>query len=669
VARLRSPFGNFMSIAWSPDGALLAASARTSVITIWRSSDWAPYRRLDAGDGTVWNVEWAPREGVLASAGQDGRIILWEVESGVPFGVIEGHADTVARVTFCGGGGLLASLSHDETVAVWRLPDGRLVGRVAPAYPGWVSCLSFHPAQPLLAGTSRDGRSISLWRVQQASAQPEPQAPRRGDPLLYRLPALALSNELILRRRASGQVAVDVGAIEAHLQRRLPEQADLSRPVGCAARHLQAMGEVRLVDAGRRIFLQARCLPAVRAAVAAFARQLGGAGEIPFDQVPDDVLLAPLETRPGGKALQRRLVEQALVQHVTDEAAGWFQVTDGRGILFLPEAVARAMPPQLITAPRAETSWRVTGQVPASGRAVVVRLLNTTIFKRFCLFGQGALLEDGSGSRCLLRWHGGHRAAGGALLHLTVQSGEDASRTARHTALISLAEQVLRERVGSHERVADADLAAPAHAPPRQRLPWSLWDQGACGTWPLPAEDLDDDPWEAVAAMAEQAEDERLRQVRLSRLCHPDGGYDVVLCHTPQDLGRACLLRAELADAGLRAWADDDGVLAAARPARAVLELAERTRVLAVLAGAATAAPWAGHPLYPFYQALAENRPEGRPRLRWLPVVLPEAPPAPRLPDFLHSFDWFDWHDQPRGMRRGSLLRLVAAIVVDRART
>ncbi len=180
------------TVAFAPDGALLAALLRDGTAHLWRAADGAPLHALP-GHGTTapgGTLAFSPDGEILAVAADDGPVRLWRVADGAPLGVLTGHQDPVQSLAFSADGVTLTTADRGRsyhggrpmTVRVWRLADGAPL-RTAEG-PHHVSVAALAAGGALLATALNEmGRNeILLWQLDEGGLRhtatlPGPPAP------------------------------------------------------------------------------------------------------------------------------------------------------------------------------------------------------------------------------------------------------------------------------------------------------------------------------------------------------------------------------------------------------------------------------------------------------------------------------------------------------------
>ncbi len=116
----KSSHGNALSLAFRPDGRVLAWADRTG-IALWDLENQAPPRRLTNHLEQVVCLDFSPDGKLLASASGDQTIKLWNTGTWEEVRTLKGHEDEVHTVRFSRDGKLLISAGKDETVRVWKV--------------------------------------------------------------------------------------------------------------------------------------------------------------------------------------------------------------------------------------------------------------------------------------------------------------------------------------------------------------------------------------------------------------------------------------------------------------------------------------------------------------------------------------------------------------------
>jgi hypothetical protein len=142
------------SVAWSPDGTILASGGGVddNTVILWDTRTGERLRTLEGHIGEVDVVEWSPDGTILASGSSDSSVILWDIETGETRRTLVGHTSVVDDLAFSPDGKMLATGDVGGLVIMWNIETGErlrtLVGhtdevqgvgcpdRRAIAYPG-----------------------------------------------------------------------------------------------------------------------------------------------------------------------------------------------------------------------------------------------------------------------------------------------------------------------------------------------------------------------------------------------------------------------------------------------------------------------------------------------------------------------------------------------------
>jgi WD40 repeat protein len=136
------------SLAFSPDGKLLATAGFDNVVILWDFAAGKEARKLTGHTGAVYCVAFSKDGKLLASSSLDKTIRLWNVADGKFLREIKGHTGIVDSVAFSPDGKQLASCSEDKSVRLWNPADGKEIKNLgAHANPVYSIAYS-HRLQP-----------------------------------------------------------------------------------------------------------------------------------------------------------------------------------------------------------------------------------------------------------------------------------------------------------------------------------------------------------------------------------------------------------------------------------------------------------------------------------------------------------------------------------------
>ncbi|MEB3340668.1 protein kinase [Okeania sp.] len=151
------------AVAFSQDGEMLASGSRDQTIEIWDMKKGKRWFTLLGHSDWVDTVAFSPDSQMLASGGRDKTIEIWNLRKARRWFTLNGHDDRVYSVTFNQNGEFLASGGRDQTIKIWSLEKGKELFSIK-GHSDWVRSLSFSQDGKGLASGSRDG-TIKLWQV------------------------------------------------------------------------------------------------------------------------------------------------------------------------------------------------------------------------------------------------------------------------------------------------------------------------------------------------------------------------------------------------------------------------------------------------------------------------------------------------------------------------
>jgi WD40 repeat protein len=156
-APLTGQTGVVQTVAFNPDGKMLASGSSDGTLLLWNVEDHQPISQLTGHTAGVQSVAFSPDGKKLASGGSDGTLILWDVATHEALGpTLTNHTDQVTTLAFSPDNRMLASGSRDTTVILWDVATRQPLGPPLAEHTGSVLSVTFSPDSQMLASGSAD---------------------------------------------------------------------------------------------------------------------------------------------------------------------------------------------------------------------------------------------------------------------------------------------------------------------------------------------------------------------------------------------------------------------------------------------------------------------------------------------------------------------------------
>ena len=152
------------SVAFSPDGKVLASSVRTGIVKLWDTETGTNISTLEGASGPV---VLSPDGKMLASTRGAQEIKIWDLETQTAIMTLRGKAGAVFDLTFSPDGTTLVSGNGYGTIKFWDVATGENIATLK-GHTGIVFSVDFSSDGTILASGSQDG-TVLLWDLKRAA--------------------------------------------------------------------------------------------------------------------------------------------------------------------------------------------------------------------------------------------------------------------------------------------------------------------------------------------------------------------------------------------------------------------------------------------------------------------------------------------------------------------